>query len=116
MNSNHRNKSPNKNSNKYLNNSWTYGGNLKQRLWILFLSLYPIITTAIIYFHVLKGAGYAGVILIPMAGLYLICCFIVNVVFVNLFGDKEKQSRCIYWWPMLTPILSGFALMLSIFS
>ena len=84
-------------------------------VFIWFLTLYPIIATALAYNYVLKGAGYAGMILYPIAVGGLVFSFIINTALTVVLKDKEQPNE-MYLFPKLTPVISGVILFMVIFS
>lgn len=88
--------------------------NSHPNVFIWFLTLYPIIGTAFAYNYALKDAGYAAVILYPMAAGGLLCSFIINLALTTVSKDKEQPSE-MYLFPKITPVLSGVLLFLVLF-
>ena len=88
--------------------------NSHSAVFIWFLTLYPLIGTALAYNYALKDAGYAAVILYPMAAGGLLCSFIINLALTIVSKDKEQPGE-MYLFPKITPILSGVFLFLVLF-
>ena len=84
-------------------------------VFIWFLTLYPIIATVLAYNYAWKDAGYAGMILFPMAVGGLVCSFIINTALTVVSKDKEQPSE-MYLFPKLSPIISGEILFMVLVS
>lgn len=85
-----------------------------QILWVLFLTLYPVASTLLMYYFILKDSGYAGMILFPLACFYLIICFICNIIATSAsYKDYPylKEQAWAYLFPILSPVVCGVILL-----
>lgn len=89
--------------------------NSHSAVFIWFLTLYPIIATVLAYNYALKDAGYAGMILFPMAVGGLVCSFIINTALTVVSKDKAQPSE-MYLFTKLSPVISGVILFMALLS
>lgn len=84
-----------------------------QIIWILLVTLYPAVTTLFFYYLFLKHSGYAGMVLYPLTGFYLICCLIFNLLFICTTSKRlplYSRRAWLYLFPAISPIVSGLLL------